>query len=205
MKFLNNLFRKRINKINKKRLQNTSFSLIASNCNGALICHDLGVEFNSPFVNLWIPPDDFVRYLGDIEYYNSCELSFKKESGIDYPVGILGDIVIYFQHYNTEEEAKQKWEERLKRMNLDNLFVLFTDRDGCTHQNLKDFDALPYKNKVVFTHKEYDDIKSAFYIKGFESEASVGRCFEFLNAFTGKKRYDDFDYVAWFNGELAGR
>lgn len=203
MSKLNNILRKRINKKNIKRLKNKDFSLIASNCNGTFISHDLNLQFRSPFINLWIKPNDFIKYLQNIDYYMKCELKFTSEKGINYPIGLLDDIKIYFQHYKSENEAKEKWIERTKRINLNNLFILFTDRDGCTYQNLLEFDKLPYKNKVVFTHKPYKEIKSAFYIKGFENEDSVGMCFEYLNKFTGKKIYDAFDYIKWFNGELS--
>lgn len=196
---LNAFFRKIINKRNIKKLKNTDFSLIASNCNGGFICHDLNLQFRSPFINLWLKPNDFIKYLQNIEHYMKQELNFIKEDGINYPIGMLGDIKIYFQHYKTEENAKEKWEERTKRINLNNLFILFNNRDGCTYQNLLDFDKLPFKNKIVFVHKPYPEINSAFYIKGFEKENSVGACYKFKNNLSGKKIYDQFDYINWFN------
>ena len=64
---------------------------------------------------------------------------------------------------------------------------------------------LPYENKVVFTNKKYPEIKSSVYIPGFEKEKSVGNCFEYISLFSGKKRYDIFDYVTWFNrGKYIG-
>ena len=196
---LNAFFRKIINKRNIKKLKNTNFSLIASNCNGGFICHDLNLQFKSPFINLWLKPNDFIKYLQNIKHYMTQELKFVSEDGINYPIGLLDDIKIYFQHYKTEETAREKWNERTKRIDLNNIFILFTDRDNCTYQNLLDFDELPFKNKVVFTHKQYPEIKSAFYIKGFEKESSVGDCFKFKNNFSGKKIYDQFDYINWFN------
>ena len=86
-----------------------------------------------------------------------------------------------------------------KRINWDNLYILFTDRSGCTEQNLRDFDKLPYKNKVVFTHKPYPDIKSAYYIKGYESEGKVGILSEWKNNKKIKRVLDQFDFVGWFN------
>lgn len=70
------LLRKKINLKNRERLLNTEFSLIASNCNGAVICNDLNLKFNSPFVNLWMYPSDFIKYLSNIEYYMTCDLRF---------------------------------------------------------------------------------------------------------------------------------
>ena len=76
---------------------------------------------------------------------------------------------------------------------------MFTDRDGCTYQDLCAFDALPYKNKVVFTHISYPEIKSSYYIKGWEKEESVGICSEYIKPLSIKKHYDAFDYIDWFN------
>jgi uncharacterized protein (DUF1919 family) len=104
-------------------------------------------------------------------------------------------------HYKSEEEARKKWNTRKKRINYDNIFIIMTDRDGCTKQDLEEFDKLDYKNKVVFTHIEYKDIKSSFYIKGFENEEQIGHIYEFKNENVGIKYYDEFDYIAWFNNE----
>lgn len=201
MKWLKNLIRKIYNLKSIKKLKNKDFSLISSNCTGAFILHDLGLKFNSPFVNLWMSPDDFIKFLKNPQYYLSCDMVFDEMDDISYPVGIIDDIQIYFQHFSTPEQAKSKWIERSKRINFDNLFIIFTDRDGCSYQNLVDFDSLPYKNKVVFTRIPYPEIKSAYYLKGFENEQSVGMCFEYKHNLSIKKYYDEFDYVSWFNNK----
>lgn len=167
-----------------------------------MILHDLGLRFNSPFVNLWISPSDFIKMLGRLNYYMSCELVFEERNEMPYPVGLVDDIHIYFQHYKSEAEAKYMWDKRKKRINYNDLFVLFTDRDGCTSQNLIDFDSLPFKNKVCFVNKPAPSIKSAVYIRGFENETSVGRCMDYKSKFSCKKYYDDFNYVKWFNSSL---
>lgn len=172
----------------KRRLKNQDVSVIASNCKGALILYDLGIRFNSPFVNLWIKPKDFIKMLKELDKYMKTELTETTELGIDYPIGKIGDISVYFQHYQTFAQAKQKWDERKKRINKDNLFVIFTDRDGCTYEDLIAFDNLDY-NKVVFTNKPYPDIMSSFYIKGFEDLESVGPCYEYMPG--KKKKYYD--------------
>jgi len=190
-------------KSKRKELENKDFSIISSNCNGGCILHDLGMRFNSPFVNLWIKPKDFLKLLKDIHHYMSCDIVFTKEEGIHYPVGLLDDVRIYFQHYKTEQEAKSKWMDRVKRINYSNLFVMFSDRDGCTESDLKEFDQLPFENKVVFVHKPHPEINSAFYIRGFEEEESVGICSRYKSPFTLEKFYDDFDYVGWFSSNTS--
>lgn len=194
-----NLFRRIYLKRLKLKLKNKEVSLISSNCTGATMLHDLGLRFNSPFVNLWIGPKEYIRLLSDLESYMNMELEFIYEEGISYPIGLLGDVRIYFQHYGSEEEARNKWDERKKRINYNNLFILFSDRDGCSKDDLIEFDKLPYKNKIVFTNREYLDIKSAFYIRGFEKEQSVGMCMAFTSSWSYKKYFDQFDAVSWFN------
>lgn len=199
MSYLNVVFRKRIDRRNRTRLQNSEFTLFASNCNGACICHDLGLPFRSPFVNLWLSSPDFVKFLRAPREYLSYELKFLNQTDKPYPVARLKDITVYFEHYSSQEEACELWRRRCERINWDNLFVLMSDRDGCTPELLREFDALPYQNKAVFTHIPYPDIISAVYIPGFEDQACLGAYSEFVNGRSGKKRYDAFDYVKWFN------
>ncbi|MBO4924066.1 MAG: DUF1919 domain-containing protein [Bacteroidales bacterium] len=203
--YLNNFityYRRLYSLYNRKRLKNRDFSIIASNCIGGSILHDLGLPFNSPFINLWLKPSDFLKFCEKMDYYLSLKLRFTTVVGLQYPVGVLGDILIFFQHYATETEAEEAWNRRKKRIRLDNLFVIFTDRDGCTYDDLLRFDRLKIRNKVVFTHVEYKDIVSAFYIPGFEEETSVGHLMCYKNKYSCKKYYDAFDYVSWFNKSI---
>jgi len=194
---INHLFRKGINYALRKRLTNHQMSIISSNCNGALILHDLDEQFRSPFVNLYLDPADFIKYLQNPAFYQQQTLQFEHTER-HYPVATLGDIRLYFVHYHSEQEAREKWQQRSARINWDNLFIMMTARDGFTEADLQAFDALPYSHKVVFVHKPYPEIKSAVYIRGFEQQNQVGDLYEYSGWF-GKKYYDQFDYVSWFN------
>lgn len=202
MSRVNMLMRRIIDGRNRKKLKNKEFSIFASNCNGACICHDLGLQFRSPFVNLWLTAEDFVKLLEDPREYLAAPLEFIEDKKVAYPVARLKDITLYFEHYATQQEATEQWQRRSQRINWDDLYVLMTDRDGCTEELLRRFDALPYQHKAVFTHVPYPDIPSAVYIPGFEKESCVGICSEFKNNYSGKKWYDAFDYVTWFNEGL---
>lgn len=196
---LNKYYREKINAENKTRLTNSNFTIISSNCNGSMMLNDLGMQFKSPFVNLYVRPKYFVRYLKNIHHYNQCQLNFIHDKQENFPIAFLDDVEIRFLHYSSEEEAAEKWYSRTKRMNLDNYFVIMSERDGCTYQDLLDFDALPILNKVVFTHKHYPDIKSSIYIPGFEDDGEVGVLLDFSGYF-GQRHFDAFDYISWFNG-----
>lgn len=185
-------------KFNKYKLKNKDFTIISSNCIGGIISNELNQKFMSPTINLFFYPNDFIKFINDIEFYLSEELKVKIQDKFNYPIGILRDIEIHFMHYESFELAKAKWEERAKRVNYNNLFVIMTDRDNCTEKTIKAFDEVPIKNKVIFTNKEYKQFSSTFYIKGFEKENSVGHLFEYCGI-NGKKYYDQFDYINWFN------
>lgn len=199
MSYANYILRKIVNKINRSRLSNKEFSLFSSNCNGCCICHDLGLQFRSPFVNLSLDAEDYIKFLKSPQEYLRASLEFQKDTDKGYPVGKLKDITIYFVHYHSPEEAREAWERRKERIDWENLFVLMTDRDGCTDELLQEFDTLPYRNKAVFTHIPMPHIRSAVYIPGFENEDAVGNGDAFVSRFSGKKYFDYFDYVKWFN------
>ena len=185
----------------RKRLINKDITLISSNCNGAVMLHDLNLQYNSPFVNLWVKPKDFIKLCEDLEHYMGIEkFVFVEEEGIDYPIGLLDDIYIYFLHYSSKEEAENAWNRRKNRIKYDNIFILFSDRDGCDIEDLKRFDELKYERKKVFVNRRYPEIKSAVYISGFENSENVGILTEFKSKYTFRRYLDTFDFVGWFNG-----
>lgn len=192
---INKAYRKKVvNSSEKLQISNKNISIISNNCNGGVLAHDLNLGFNSPFVNLWIYPDEYLKLLKNLKYYMGCELQFISEEGIEYPIGILDDVRIYFQHYSSQEEARSAWERRKERINYDNLVVLFADRDGCTEKNILEFDGLQYDRKVVFTHKPYPNVNSAYFFKDFENNTEVGVLSQFKKGKIGVRYFDEYDF-----------
>ena len=101
-------------------------------------------------------------------------------------------------HYKSFEEAKEKWDIRKERINYNNLFIMFTDRDGCTYEQIKRFNELPYSNKIIFTNKLYPEFESCYYIEGFENKESVGILSDYINN-TSKRYLHKFNFIKWFN------
>lgn len=183
----------------RMRLRNQDFSIFASNCNGAFMYYDLGLQYLSPTVNLCIEINDFIKMAENLKWYMEQEIEKVEEKRI-YPTGLLGDIEILFVHYKSYEEGKQIWEERKKRINWDNLFFVGTARgDLCTYDTIKRFDQLPYENKVIFTNKEYPEFQSAYCIKGFEKQKEVGILVDYKRQILQRRYLDDFDYVSFLN------
>lgn len=185
----------------RARLKNRAPSVLASNCNGAVMLHDLGCRFNTPTVNLYMTAADFLRLLADPKRYLG-KAPEEIPSDEPFPVGRIDDITLYFMHYGSFEEARDKWTERAERVDLDDLFVMMTDKNGCTEADIAAFDAMPYPHKVIFTHKPYPEFKSAFYIKGFEDQEEVGVLSDWKPGFFKRRWLDAFDSPAFLNGEI---
>lgn len=197
---LNPWFRKHVvNPRNRLRLKTSSVSILSSNCIGACISHDLGLQFNSPFVNLWLYPKDFIKYCQDIMHYIHSELHFYDDKSVNYPVAKLDDITIYFMHYHSVEEARQKWIERSQRINPRKVCCILAERDGCTNEDLLTFSRLPYPT-VSLVHKPLMDISNTVYIPGFEQDKELGNVMEFRkHQYYGHRYYDAWDYVSFIN------
>lgn len=198
-----------INSRNKERLENSNASIICSNCLGGYIYHWLGMQFQSPFINLWQTNEEFITMLENLETFLNSPIQEVQDSGVNYPVGEANGIKIYFMHYDNFDDAVETWNRRKERIDFNKMGILFSNFEG-DEQLLRRFDALPFKHKVVFVDKPCQ-YKSAFYIKGFRmykkvykilKPNSVPNLFQTQNLLTGKRFIDQFDYVDFINSLL---
>lgn len=156
------------------KLQNTDFSIICNNCLGGFIYQYYNIEYKTPTLGLFFLAKDYVKFLSDIKFYLSKKLEFidPKESisyehfknfgvYIDFPIAKLHDIEVFFMHYKNQEEVIEKWYKRINKINWNDLIVIMAENETCNYDVIKQFDALPFKNKVCFTKDEYPDIKSS--------------------------------------------
>ena len=191
----------------RNRLMNKDFSLFTNNCLAGFIYHDLGLKFLSPTINLRIKPKEFIYLVSDLNYYLNQEIREIKDSNKTIPVGIIeGDnnhesVTINFDHYLTFDEAKEKWIERSKRVNYDNIIVMMEYYDGIHNEELiKMFKDIPYK-KMILTHKDHDENYTTA-IHCFDDNLDMseigGKIFRY-DGITGKRFYDEFDYIEFLN------
>lgn len=162
-------------------------SIISSNCFAGTIMQDLKQKYNSPTEGLYFMYPDYIEFLKQPEYYlRRAKLSFVNVSkyplgnerhaqcGKKYPIALLGDkIEIHFLHYKTEQEAAEKWYRRAARVNLNNMLVIGMDQNLCSENDVKEFDSLPFKNKVIFSTRPIP-LSSNVYMKEFEQASEVG-------------------------------
>ena len=190
--------RKLRNKNMRKKLKNNP-SIITNHCIGGIISHDLGLKFLSPTVNLKILPYDFIKFIQNLDRYLNADL-IEIESEFPYPVAKLEDITIYFVHYKTFEEAVNKWNERKKRIDFNNIRVIMTARDGASYETLKKYNDLPYK-KVFFDDVAHPELESAVHVhrKGGKPLGNV--YISDIVTITGKRAFEltGFDIIKFLN------
>lgn len=200
IRFIHNI----MNKKYRKRLTNKDFTLITSNCAGGIIYHWLGLKFNSPFINLWLTNEDYIKALENFDDFIKTPIIECTSENVDYPVGVgWGDIKLYFMHYDSFENANKKWTERVKRINKRNMGVWLTNWSG-EENIIERFDKLPFENKIVFVNKKYMKYESCIYLTGFEKRQGVGQIWKTKNIF-GMRYIDEFDFVEWINHMRRGK
>lgn len=197
-------FRRRRNQANRLRLQRREVSIVSMNCTGGILYHELGLPFQSPTINLFLPADDFVRFCERLDHYLAIDVMTEcldpdVVEDRPYPVAWLDDVKLYLVHYRTVAEAQDAWNRRKKRLRPDNIVILATDRDGMTDALKDRFEKLPYP-KVMFVHKPDPNHPSCFYLRGYENENSVGIITDPIG-WRGARPVDQYDWVALFNGE----
>ena len=184
------------NKYERKKLNNNNFTIFSQNCIGGIMYNDLGIQFKSPTVNMLFEPKQFIKFMKNIEWYLEQKIIFV-QSNTAYPIGKLGDIDIKFLHYHSEKEVVRAWEERKKRINWENIFVICCD-EGLTYEDMREFDELPYNKKILFVHKTKPGISSAVVVNDFENKTDA-RLLNFSNLL-GKRYYQKYiDYIGWLN------
>ena len=183
----------------RKEIRNKNVSFLCPDCLGGILFHDLGLQFRSPTVNLMLTQPDFVKFVLDLDHYLSLELEFFKDEVYTFPCAKLGDITLYFTHYHSEQHAAEKWHERAKRLDRDNLFVLLLERDGLTEAQIRSLADLPVRGLVVFTANDYPDIPYALHVPRLVVNGEVEKTLQ-LSPLTGLRGYEaSFDFVKWFN------
>lgn len=208
--------RKYRNHYERRKIKRKDFTIISNSCIGGVICHDLNIQFQSPTVNIYIRPKDFVKFCSNIHYY--MEMPFTEtpyDEKVGYPVAKVGDIPLYCKHYSDFQEAKQAWDKRKKRINWEHIYLMMTDRDflppvsitksinACDEDVIKRFDELPFENKVcIVKNKEYaEKYKSCRQLmKGCDSNCAG--IITNVIGLTGKRMYqyvNDFDYIEFIN------
>lgn len=132
-------------------------TIISNNCWGGFAYQDLGLEYNSPFIGLFIPSVDYIKLLKNFDNYMKSELIFVKSSkyeefsDADWLIALLNDCEIHFLHYNTVEEVKEKWQRRKERINWEDLRIEFGENETFSKGLINEFLNLNFENKIYIS------------------------------------------------------
>lgn len=147
----------------REKLARTDFSIFSNNCWAGSVYRRYGLPYSSPTAGLYFFASDYVKFASRLRYYTSAPLEFidaresryadqlREKGELGKPVARLDDIEVVFLHYPSPEEAAEKWIRRCKRINWDNVFIKFSQMNCCTEEDLRAFDAIPFRNKLCFT------------------------------------------------------
>ena len=135
-KTLLRIYKMSVGRINNLRVKNKNITIISNNCWGGIFYRNNNLEYLSPTLGLFFMADDYIKFIYNIKYYINCDIKFIDIEHSNYktylqklnyhsPIGKLDDIEIMFLHYDSEEDAKEKWDRRKKRINWDNIIYKF--------------------------------------------------------------------------------
>ena len=177
-KIIINLYKKTIGKINNKKIKNKNLTIISNNCWGGIFYRNNNLEYLSPTLGMFFMADEYIKFIYEMKKYISAEINFisiedskyceyLKMIKYDGLIAKILDLEICFLHYDSEVEAREKWNRRKERINWDNILFKFNDQNLCTYDNLKKFEEFEAKNKICFTAKKYPELNT-IQIKKFE-------------------------------------
>jgi len=189
--------------LQKKRTKSNDFTIISNDCWGAEVYRYLGLQYNTPFVGLFIMAPCYIKLLQHFEQNIHTPLSFINKSKYqqnnenrakknkNYPIGLINDdIEIHFLHYSSENEALDNWTRRVARINFEKLYLKFDcGKDLCSYKHIKAFENLPFQNKLCLSPQIYTEFKSIIYIKDWEADGAKMFC----------KTLKVFDVIGWIN------
>lgn len=182
-------------------------TIISNNCFGGCISNDYHMEFCSPTINLQILPEEYPKFCKNLTYYMKVELMECKAMSMrhekmcehmfgyvptEYPMGLLDDILVVFQHYKTFAEAKECWDKRKARVDFDNIGYFMHAKNETYADCVKEFLALNLPHSEAVT--EGFDVEGAH---RFDTPPGLD-CFYFVG---GKRVIEqNFSIRKWLEG-----
>jgi len=170
--------------ISKQRLHGYNFTIVSNNCWGAHVYRVLARPYRTPFVGLFIPPEDYLQMIPEVRSLVHANItfipssrhqlveSFRAERRVNYPIGLLdGRIEVHFMHYQSPREALAKWQRRTERATWDSnsLFFKFCDHDGASPEQIWSFDKMFELSRICFTGRKHEGRSRTVYIPGCDS------------------------------------
>lgn len=189
-------------------------SIIAEQCIGGYILHDLRLPFETPFINtlighiykndVWDMFENLDKYMKIAPSKMPVDATFEDmpesmiNERIDYPRLWYDNICLHGFHYSNQEEFLGEWEKRRKRYNADNkvvIKVIYSEAD------LIKFEELNVNKKIGIYYKECE-VKDIYTLCGYEDlQKETYKFGEYIRA-NRKELYKSIDIFSFlYNGK----
>ena len=209
LKFRNLIYLPLTKNHRRKKLKDDIFTIISNNCWAGTIYESYGIKKMSPTVGMFIMPDDYLKFIFNLDYYLAQPLEFVnpddskwkgtlqgKSNWGTYLIGKLDDIELQMLHYHNESVAKNKWDSRVLRVNKERLIFKFNDQNGATKEHIDMYLNMPLKNKLCFVSTpKFKVNKDCIFIK--QPRKYVGGGIKASREPFGKSKY--IDMTAYIN------
>lgn len=171
----------------------TGITIFSQNCIGGVVMSEYNMRFHTPTINLFMSAPDFVSFCENAQACLSAELEdCSAQQNYFYPTALLNGLLLHGVHYSSFRDLQESWNRRRERVNLDNVFIVMTDRDGFTEDLLPRLAKLPCR-KLVFSHLPHPEYDFVLHVPGFEDQPFVGDLLDY-RGITGKRCYSIFDF-----------
>lgn len=159
---------------NRRKLNNTNFTIISNNCWGGVCYEYFNLPKNSPTVGSYFFAEDYIKLIQNLKFYlnkdieiiNACDSKhceiLTELNQMEIPVGKLDDVEVVFLHYHDPQIAKEKWIRRVERINWDNLIIKFSYMSKCTDEHVKEFQRISGIKKFCFVPRGFEDMKDLY-------------------------------------------
>lgn len=166
-------------KSRQKRINNNDFTIISNNCWGGICYEYFGLPKQSPTVGTYFFADDYIKFVTNLTHYLNTKIKIikaeeskyyrllKEKSETNVPIGLLDDIEIVFLHYRDPEVAIQKWNRRVKRVNLNNIIIKFSYMNECNDELLEKFLSISGIKKICFVGGKGPEVKDLIYLSEY--------------------------------------
>ena len=142
----------------KKKSNTKQICIITNNCYGTKYYHKNKLQYNTPFIGIFLYSDCYIKLLENFSKYmkkkpKPCLQS--KYGNKKYPVMSIGDIEVHCLHDKDIEDCIDKWQRRKKRLlPINKCHIKMCDHDKYEEDFGKRFCNLKYKKKKLFLSKK---------------------------------------------------
>ncbi len=139
-------------------------TIISDDCWSGYVYNRLKLPFSTPFINIYIENEEYMKLIQNIDYYLKSELTMVREGNLQegiFPIAALGkgsnQVKMQLVHDATFAEGKENWDRRKERINLENIFVKmrFSISDKNKEILIEAFKSVPWK-KILFYNGDED-------------------------------------------------